>query len=249
VVRRTAVALIISAAVSMMTTPAMSISCSGAQIASGTCSVGGGTTDTGVDLWGDVTSGGSSGDVNDDGPEECPVVVNAKCVGSSPPKGGVEPTTVSDLESFRPRSPQQFVEPAGWTIRRIPTNFWSTARTHVVSGSLLDNPTDVRFIPEQYQRSFGDGLRQTSASRGASWRQLGQSPWTGTSTSHSYDEAGNVRVRLIVWYSAKFRFGSQGWRPLTGLVMARANDLTVSVLSADTALVNRPCSPGAFGCF
>jgi hypothetical protein len=31
-------------------------------------------------------------------------------------------------------------------------------------------------------------------------------------------------------------------------VKARANDLTVSVLAADTALVDQPCSRGAFGC-
>jgi hypothetical protein len=248
VVRRVAVALIFSLAVSAMTSPAMAVSCSGAQIAAGTCSVGGGTTDTGVDLWGDVTSGGSSGDATDDGPDECPVVVNGQCVGSSPPKGGVGPTTVSDLESFRPRSPLQFVEPTGWAIRRVPTNFCSTARAHVVSGRLLDNPADVRFSPVLYRRSFGDGSRLTSESPGKTWRELGKSPWTRTSTSHTYDEAGNVRVRLVVWYSAKFRFGSQGWRPLAGLVMAKANDLNLSVLSADTVLVDRPCSRGGFGC-
>lgn len=247
-VRRIAVALILAVSATSISAPASAVSCTGAQIAAGTCSVGGGTTDTGVDLWGDATSGGSSGDVNSDGPDECPVVVNGQCVGSSPPKGGSGPTTVSDLESFRPRSPQQFVEPTGWAIRRIPANFWSTAQAHIVSGRLLDNPADVRFSPVLYRRSFGDGSRQTSEKSGDTWRELGQSPWTRTSTSHVYDEMGNVRVRLVVWYSAEFRFGSQGWRPLSGLVTARANDLTVSILSADTALVDRPCSRGAFGC-
>ena len=247
-VRRFAVVMIVALATTAMTTPATAASCSGAQIAAGTCSVGGGTTGTGVDLWGGVTTGGSSGGADSDGPDECPVVVNGQCVGSSPPKGGGGPTTVSDLESFRPRSPQQFVEPTGWAIQRIPANFWSTAKTHVVSGRLLDNPADVRFSPVLYQRSFGDGSRQTIASPGDTWRELGQSPWTRTVTSHSYDEVGDVRVRLVVWYSAAFRFGSQGWRRLAGLVKSRANDLTVSVLSADTVLVDRPCSPGAFGC-
>ena len=247
-VRRVAIALMFSVAVSANPVPVMAVSCSAAQIGAGSCSVGGGTTDTGVDLWGDVTSGGSSGNANDDGPDVCPVIVNGQCVGSSPPKGDFGPTTVSDLESFRPRSPDQFVEPTGWAIRRVPTNFWSTARAHLVSGRLLDNPADVRFSPVLYRRSFGDGSRLTSESPGKSWRELGQPPWTRTSTSHSYDETGNVRVRLVVWYSAKFRFGSQGWRPLEGLVMVKANDLNLSVLSADTALVDQPCSPGAFGC-
>ena len=247
-VRRVAVALIVALATTAMSAPATAISCSGAQITAGTCSVGGGTTGTGVDLWGDATSGGSSGGTNSDGPDVCPVVVNGQCVGSSPPKGGGGPTTVSDLESFRPRSPQQFAEPTGWAIQRVPANFWSTVKSHVVSGRLLGNPADVRFSPKMYRRSFGDGSRQTSESPGDTWRELGQSPWTRTLTSHSYDEVGNVRVRLVDWYSAAFRFGSQGWRRLTGFVKARANDLTVSVLSADTLLVDRSCSRGAFGC-
>jgi len=248
VVRRVAVALIVAVAAAAMSAPVMAVSCTAAQIAAGTCSVGGGTTDTGVDLWGDSTSGGSSGDTGSDGPDECPVIVNGQCVGSSPPKGDVSPTTVSDIESFRPSSPQQFVEPGGWSLRRVPTNFWSTAQVHVVSGTLLDNPAAVRFSPVLYRRHFGDGSRQTSDRRGEPWRELGQSPWTRTSTSHSYDEAGNVRVRLSVWYSAEFRFGSQDWRPLTGFVMARANDLTLHVLSADTVLVDRLCTRGAFEC-
>jgi hypothetical protein len=248
VVRRLAVALIVAAVAATIAPHAVAVSCTAAQIAAGSCSVGGGTTDTGVDLWGDSTSGGSSGGTDSDGPDECPVVVNGQCVGSSPPKGGVGPTTVSDLESFRPLSPQQFVEPGGWSLRRVPTNFWSTTYAHIVSGSLLDNPADVRFSPVLFRRYFGDGSRQTSDRRGATWHQLGQSPWTRTPTSHTYDEAGNVRVRLSVWYSAEFRFGSQDWRPLSGLVMARANDLILRVFTADTVLVDRPCERGAFGC-
>ena len=246
--RRLVVALIVAAVAGGIAPHAVAVSCTAAQIAAGSCSVGGGTTDTGVYLWGDSTSGGSSGDTDSDGPDECPVVVNGQCVGSSPPKGGVGPTTVSDLESFRPITPQQFVEPGGWSLRRVPTNFWSTAHTHIVSGRLLDNPADVRFSPVLFRRYFGDGSRQTSDRQGATWRQLGQSPWTRTPTSHAYDELGIVRVRLSVWYSAEFRFGSQDWRPLSGLVMARANELTLSIFTADTVLVDRPCERGAFGC-
>jgi hypothetical protein len=247
-VRRLVVALIVAAVAGGIAPHAVAVSCTAAQIAAGSCSVGGGTTDTGVDLWGDSTSGGSSGDTDSDGPDECPVVVNGQCVGSSPPKGGVGPTTVSDLESFRPITLQQFVEPGGWSLRRVPTNFWSTAHTHIVSGRLLDNPADVRFSPVLFRRYFGDGSRQTSDRQGATWRQLGQSPWTRTPTSHAYDELGIVRVRLSVWYSAEFRFGSQDWRPLSGLVVARANELTLSIFTADTVLVDRPCERGAFGC-
>ena len=247
-VRRFALALIFTVAFAGIAQNASAVSCTAAQIAAGSCSVGGGTTGSGVDLWGDATWGGSSGSGNSDGQDECPVVVNEQCVGSSPPKDGVGPTTTRDIESFRPRSPQQFVEPGGWTLRRVPTNFWSTAVTHIVSGRLLDNPADVRFTPVRYRRYFGDRSRQTTDRRGATWSELGQSPWTKTSTSHTYDESGDFRIRLVVWYAAEFRFGSQNWRLLDGLVAARANDLNLAVFSTDTVLVDRPCSRGGFDC-
>lgn len=228
--------------------PATAVSCTAAQITTGTCSVGGGTTGGGVDLWGNSSWGGTDPTDGGGGPDECPIVVNGQCEGSSPPKGGSGPTTVRDLESFRPHTPHQFVEPDGWSIRHVPTNFWSDAMTHVVSGQLLDNPAHVRFTPVLYRRYFGDGHRHTSTHRGSSLQELGQSPWTRTSTSYSYDDAGNYRVRLVVWYTAEFRFGNQDWRDLDGMVTARGNDLNLMVVSTDTLLVARPCYAGAIGC-
>jgi len=228
--------------------PASAVSCTAAQITTSTCSVGGGTTGDGVDLWGNASWGGSDPGDADSGPDECPIVVNGQCEGSSPPKDGSGPTTVRDIESFRPRSPQQFVEPDGWSIRHVPTNFWSNAATHVVSGQLLGNPAHVRFTPVLYRRYFGDGLRTTTTHRGASLQELGQSPWTRTPTSHSYDDAGNYRVRLVVWYTAEFRFGNQYWRDLDGMVTARGNDIELLVVSTETVLVARQCRTAAVGC-
>jgi hypothetical protein len=228
--------------------PAIAVSCTAAQITTGTCSVGGGTTGDGVDLWGNASWGGSNPGDADSGPDECPIVVNGQCEGSSPPKDGFGPTSVRDIESFRPRSPQQFVEPDGWSIRHVPTNFWSNAATHVVSGQLLGNPAHVRFTPVLYRRYFGDGHRTTTTHRGASLQELGQSPWTRTPTSHSYDDAGNYRVRLVVWYTAEFRFGNQEWRDLDGMVTARGNDIELLVVSTETVLVARQCRTAAIGC-
>ncbi len=249
-VSRFAVAVIAASLFVMAPVSASAASCTAAQIATGTCSVGGGTTGGGVDLWGDVTTGGSGGSAGDggDGLDECPIVVNDQCQGSSPPKGATGPTTVHDLESFRPQKPEQFVEPAGWSVRRVPTNFWSTSGSNVVSGELLGNPADVRFTPVMFRRTFGDGDRQNSPHRGATWSALGQRPWTRTATSHPYADVGTYRIRLTVWFSAEFRFGEQDWRPLDGLVAARANDLTLVVLSADTVLVDRPCGVDVVGC-
>lgn len=251
-VRPAAVALIVAATLAMipLASPVMAATCTAAQIAAGVCSVNGGTTGGGVDLWGDSTwggSGGSSGD-SSDGPDECPVVVNGQCVGTSPPKGGSGPTSISDLESFRPRTPVQFGEPSGWSVRRIPTNFWTTAIAHTVSGELLGNPADVRFTPVLFRRYFGDGDRKTSVLKGESWRSMGQSPWTRTPTSHVYESEGRYRVRLLVWYSAAYRFGSQDWVPLNGEVAVWANEIELTVLSADLVLVDRTCAGTAPGC-
>ena len=228
--------------------PALAASCTAAHIAAGTCSVNGGTSDGGVDLWGDATTDGTPGGSANDGPDECPVVVNGQCVGTSPPKDGTGPTSISDLETFRPRVPVQFGEPSGWSVRRIPTNFWSTAHTHMVSGELLGNHADVRFTPVLFRRYFGDGERHTSAVRGARWRELGQAPWTRTATSHVYDTVGRFRVRLMVWYSAEFRFGAQDWVQLAGEVGVWANELEVAVLSSDVVLVDGPCDSLETGC-
>jgi len=245
IVALTSVAII---TVSLVSPTALAASCTAANIAAGTCSVNGGTSDSGVDLWGDATTGGTPGGDADDGPDECPVVVNGQCVGTSPPKNGTGPTSVSDLESFRPRTPLQFGEPTGWSVRRIPTNFWSAAHTHTVSGELLDNPAEVRFTPVLFRRYFGDGERRTSAMRGAPWRELGQTPWTRTPTSHVYESTGRYRVRLLVWYSAEFRFGEQDWVKLAGEVAVWANELEVAVLAADVVLVDRSCVESDPGC-
>lgn len=251
-VRPAVVALITAATLALMplATRVMASTCTAAHIAAGTCSVGGGTSDDGVDLWGDATSGGSggSGGGASDGPDECPVVANGQCVGTSPPKDGTGPTTISDLESFRPRTPVQFGEPSGWSVRRIPTNFWSTVAVHTVSGELLGNPADVRFTPVVFRRYFGDGERHTSVTRGASWRDLGRAPWTRTTTSHVYESGGRYRVRLLVWFSAAYRFGSQDWVPLAGEVAIWANELELVVLMADVVLVDRPCETTSPGC-
>ncbi len=251
-VRAARIALIAAASLAMasLSMIAQATTCTAANIAAGTCSVNGGTHGGGVDLWGDATSGGSggSGGGSSDGPDECPVVVNGQCVGTSPPKDGTEPTSISDLESFRPRTPTQFVEPDGWSVRRIPTNFWTVVSAHTVSGELLGNPADVRFTPVLVRRYFGDGERRTSAMTGASWRDLGQAPWTRTSTSHAYDSEGRFRVRVLVWYSAAYRFGSQDWVPLAGEVAVWANEIKLTVLSADLVLVDRSCEETSLGC-
>ncbi|MEY4312526.1 MAG: hypothetical protein RLZZ319_35, partial [Actinomycetota bacterium] len=194
--------------------PAVAVSCSGAALASGTCSVGGGTTGGGVDLWGDLTDGGGGSTGGTADPNECPHPVGDRCLGESPPKDVSRPTTVHDIASFRPEHPTQFSEPLGWTLRGIPTNFVSVAARHVVSGELLGNDADVRFTPVSYARRFGDGSSQSTRSAGDTWSHLGQPWWTRTATSHVYANPDVVTVTLTVWFEAEYRFGNQDWQPL-----------------------------------
>lgn len=240
--------LILSVAL-MAPVPAVAVSCSGAAIAAGTCSVGGGTTGGGVDLWGDATGdGGSSSSGGATDPNECPHPVGDRCLGESPPKDVSRPTTVHDIASFRPDRPSQFSEPLGWTLSGIPTNFVSVAARHVVSGELLGNDADVRFTPVSYARRFGDGSSQSTRSAGDTWLHLRQPWWTRTPTSHVYDHPDVVTVTLTVWFEAEYRFGNQDWHPLAGWVSSRANDLTFRTFEADTVLVARPCVDTAVGC-
>ena len=227
---------------------ASATTCTGVTLSSGSCSVNGGVSGGGVDLWGDLTDGGGSTSGGTTDPNECPNPVGDRCVGGPPPKDVSGPSTVHDIASFRPHAPAQFSEPSGWTLRGIPTNFVSVAHRHVIAGELLGNEAAVRFTPETYVRRYGDGTSKSTTSSGETWTALGQAWWTRTPTSHSFHDPSGVTVSLTVWYSAEFRIGNQDWTPLAGLVSARGNDLVFSVLDADTVLVARPCAPFAVGC-
>jgi hypothetical protein len=243
-------AVLIAAIVVFGATPvaASATTCTGVTLSSGTCSVNGGVSGGGVDLWGDLTDGGGSTGGGTADPNECPNPVGDRCVGGPPPKDVSGPTTVHDIASFRPHAPTQFSEPSGWTLRDIPTNFISVARRHVIAGELFGNDAAVRFTPESYVRHYGDGTSKSTTTSGDTWSALGQSWWTRTATSHAFLDPSAVTVSLTVWYSAEYRFGNQDWTPLAGVVSARGNDLTFTVLDSDTVLVARSCAAGAVGC-
>lgn len=233
---------------SLSSPPALATTCTGASLASGTCSVGGGTTGDGVDLWGDATDGGMSGSTSDDGSQECPHPVGDRCLGVSPPTDTIGATTVHDIASFHPEPPRQFSEPNGWTLRGAPTNFVTSAISHVVTGELLGAQAEVRFTPVSVTRWFGDGSSRRSVSLGARWSDLGQRWWTRTETSHSFAESGHVTIHATVFYRAEFRFGAQEWRPLDGWVFVRPDALRLVVFDADTVLVDAPCDSDVVGC-
>ena len=230
--------------------PAVALSCTAVQITVGVCREGGSSNGTGVDLWVDGrTPGSSSGGGGTAGrTTHCPTVVNGRCQGSSPSKKVTLPASVRDVASFRPRTPVQSMEPAGWGIVGVPLNFMSGARTHVVSGTLLGRPASVRFIPIRYRRDFGDSTSMSTRDPGDTWAARGLIPWSSTGTSHAYASAGFFGVTLVVDYVADYRFSTQAWTRLAGTVSARANPLSVRIARASTVLVARPCAAGAVGC-
>ena len=221
------------------------LSCTAAEVSAGICREGGSSDGSGVDLWIDGNRPGGGSGV---GPTQCPTVVNGRCEGSSRPKPVDLPDSVRDVARFHPWSPRQSMEPAGWGIVGSPVNFMTTAGSHVVSGTLLGRPAQVRFTPILYRRNFGDGSSMSTRNRGDSWATTGSRPWTPTRTSHTYDNSGVYSVTLAVDYVADFRFSTRAWTRLSGTVTANANRLTVTIASASTVLVARPCSEGAIGC-
>lgn len=243
---RRVVAIVIAALLSLGdATVASALSCTAAQINAGICREGGSSDGSGVDLWVDGrTPGGSSGG----GPTQCPTVVNGRCQGSSPSKSVDLPDSVRDVARFHPRSPRQSMEPVGWGIVGSPVNFMTTAGSHVVAGTLLGRPAQVRFTPILYRRNFGDGTTMTTRNRGDSWATTGLNPWSPTRTSHAFASSGVYVVSLAVDYVADFRFSTRAWTRLSGTVTAHANRLTVAIATASTVLVSRQCSEGAIGC-
>lgn len=241
-VRRILIAVVVAGLLGV-SNPASAITCTLTQIVSGACTTGGGTNGTDVTVWVDgSTSGGSSNEGG--GTVDCNATAEGRCVGTSPPKTVDKPESVHDLETFRPVQPGQRSEPAGWTIVGLPTNFWSVARTHVVSGELAGQPADVRFIPVAYRRTFGDGASQSTTKKGGRWK----TSWSATATSHVYSETGTMQVGLTVTYVAYYRFDGGAWTRLDGVVTRASPNLALRVFGADTVLVARTCSTGAIGC-
>lgn len=193
--------------------------------------------------------GGATGEGSGTGTSEwqgdCTIIVHdiRVCIVNPGPlgTGGSEPRTVSDIASFIPRQPSMLVEPAGWTFVGLHTNFVASASPHIVEGSLWGTAAHVRFTPVRYRWDFGDGAAAWRDVAGTSWAALGVDPWSVTETSRPYRKPGTYSVRLIVDYSAQWRWGSsEGWRPLSGYVGRTAPATRITVLSGSTVLVDTP---------
>ena len=162
----------------------------------------------------------------------------------------VGPVTLDDLASFRPTPGVGHMEPMGWTVTGLPTNFWAEAGAQVHLGTLLDRPASVRFTPRTYRWTFGDGASAVTALRGASWRASGEEEFAPTPTSHIYRALGTFTVNLTIEFGAEYRFDDGPWTSVSGVIRLPANSLSATVGTASTVLVGRDCigRPTGPGC-
>lgn len=199
-------------------------------------------------------SGGSGGSAEP--PRPCEEVFAGLCYGDGQDKPGEElapgipPITLSDIAHFRPQPATQRMQPDGWMVVGLDTNFYALIERHVVAGSLLGAPADVRFTPVAYRWSYGDGSTARLTTKGASWQAQGLSEFDPTATSHVYRASGTYFIDLDVEYTAEYRFAGGGWVPLSGTIVLPANRLVATAGDAVTVLVDRHCAqpPAGPGC-
>ncbi|GAB3132876.1 PKD domain-containing protein [Marisediminicola antarctica] len=165
------------------------------------------------------------------------------------PLDGRGPITLSDLVNFRPLVQVHRVQPDGWSVVGLHTNFYTATVAQVQDDLLLGIPASVRFTPVTYRWDYGDGESATTQTGGRSWSDLGLDEFDRTPTSHVYTRSGTFDITLAVDFGAEYRFGEAGWIPIAGSVSVPANSLTVSASEAKTVLVGRECTARALlGC-
>jgi hypothetical protein len=142
------------------------------------------------------------------------------------------------------------MQPDGWMVVGLPTNFYAQIDRHIVAGTLLGASADVRFTPVAYRWRYGDGSSARLATKGAAWAPLGLREFDATATSHVYRASGTYVIELDVEYTAEYRFAGGSWTSLSGIIVLPANDLLATAGDAVTVLVDRDCAqpPSGPGC-
>ena len=202
---------------------------------------------------GDGSGSGSSGGGSDDEPWEpgtiCDPLNPNNCMTDFETIV-TEEVTINDVRRFLVDPGTALMEPDGWTIAGLHTNFYAHSPIQVASGQLLGNQAQVRFTPRAWLWSYGDGSSSTEPTAGRTWKQLGQHEFTRTATSHVYDRVGDYTIRLSIVFTAEYRWGSTGWATIPGSITLPANELYITAGTADTVLVDRDClqNPSGPGC-
>ena len=195
---------------------------------------------------GSGSSGGSGGGAAS-GPPVIWKCLQVTCGSDSP---GAAPITLSDIASFRPTPGVQHMQPDGWTVPGLDTNFYAVTDVHVVDGTLLGQPASVRFTPVAFHWTYGDGTAANLAAKGATWQALGVGEFDPTPTSHIYANEGEYTIRLVIDFAPAYRFAGSPFYPIAGVIPLPANDLHITVDGAKTVLVEHDCAanPSGPGC-
>lgn len=158
--------------------------------------------------------------------------------------------TLRDIRDFTPVASIGHMQPRGWMVVHLPTNFYATGGPSTKRGTLLDEPAIVRFTPVVWHWDYGDGSSTDARSPGASWAAQSAREFDPTPTSHSFAAAGKYVIQLTVGYRAEYQFADSGWLPVAGILAIDAPPLTATAESASTVLVARDCAanPRGPGC-
>lgn len=186
------------------------------------------------------------------GSRQCSIILAGLCRGQSAPKNPppqaarvqrapTPPTSVSDLVAFQPLPPGIVIEPGSWSLPRVPTNIFSSAGAQSQSGTLLGWPIEVRFSPQSFRWSYGDGASVTRSEPGSSW---GSNQFGTTATSHVFRAPGTYTITLQVDYSVSYRFDQGGFIPLSGVVTRTGPPATLQIFRVNSVLVEEGCPPG-----
>ncbi len=160
------------------------------------------------------------------------------------------PLTLSDLASFTPTPGTDHMQPNGWSVVGVSTNFYAVVSTQVQDGELLGKPASVRFTPKAFRWDYGDGISATRSTKGATWLAQGITEFDPTPTSHIYRAKGSYTITLTIDFGAEYRYAGGDWVAVAGTLPVPANPLTTTAGDAKTVLVSKDClaNPSGPGC-
>jgi hypothetical protein len=233
--------------------------CSTADALNGTCNINGNINGGGVTLSGHKNTPGSGGSGKGSGKgkpgaDPCPagtLVEACHLITVVPPGAPGNPAvTISDLKNFKPVPGTDHMQPNGWMVVGLSTNFYSVVGVEVQNGVLLGQPASVRFTPISWHWTYGDGSAVTRATPGATWAAQGIPEFDPTPTSHTYRADGTYFIDLSITFRAEYKYATGGWTPVIGTITLPANRLEATAGDAKTVLVNHDCAqnPSGPGC-
>jgi hypothetical protein len=230
--------------------------CTAFEANTGLCNISGNINGGGVDLSGHTGAPGSGGGTTSGKkkppkptcqglPEACQEITIIP-----PGAPGNPAVTISDLKNFPAAPGTDHMEPNGWMIVGLDTNFYSVVGTELVNGTLLGQPATVRFTPIGWHWTYGDGTSATRATPGATWAAQGIPEFAPTPTSHVYRADGTYFIDLSITFTADYKYASGNWTRVYGTITLPANRLEATAGDAKTVLVNHDCSqnPSGPGC-